>query len=94
MQTAMGVSGPNTTDTANHGNYATGYHPDSREDFAEAVTSYFLVNDYYADNVDWSDDDPRYRDSNGNPVAPDTVWHPPDRMDRYDYVESLVSRAW
>jgi hypothetical protein len=91
MQTAMRVSG-SVTDITNHGNFPTEYaKTDNREDFAESVTSYFLASgpDHYADYKDWSDDDPRYRDSAGNPVKPDTVWHPPDKMDRHDYIEQL-----
>jgi hypothetical protein len=88
-------SKPARTDVANHGNFPTEYAKAAPwEDFAESVTAYFLVDAHFAWYPDWSDDDPRYLDSSGNPVSPDTIWYPPDRMDRYDYIESLFSRTW
>jgi hypothetical protein len=77
------------TDIENHGNFPTEYATKSPgEDFADSVEAYFQVNNLWAENRDWSDDDPRYQADEG--IAADEKWS----EDRYDYIEALFSQTW
>jgi hypothetical protein len=58
------------------------------EDFADSVEAYFLGN---TQNVNWSDDDPRYKAAYAG--GPDSRWYPPEKRDCYDYIERLLGRG-